>query len=114
MGCRVSYKMPGYREPAVCPQCRAGLINAGEQLAVPRKADTAGWRVLAIVLGAGLTFRAGCCGTGPGYRPRTLAEVRERVNLAERTGMPIGVALALADPAGVDGRSRFGQRVGRG
>ncbi|MEU6581767.1 hypothetical protein [Nocardia sp. NPDC046763] len=60
---------------------------------MPRKVDKAGWQVLAAVLDSGLTFHGGCCGTGPGYRPRTLREVRERQLLAQRTGIPIAEAL---------------------
>ncbi|GAB4584245.1 hypothetical protein [Nocardia sp. IFM 10818] len=99
LACRVSFKSP-VRRPGSdrCPQCRAELIDAGAHLAVPRKTDKAGWRVLETVLRSGLTFRGGCCGTGPGYRPRTPREVRERMILAERTGMPIDRALALRDP----------------
>jgi hypothetical protein len=38
----------------------------------------------------------GCC-CGPGYRPRTLREVRERMTYAERTGEPIATALSRPD-----------------
>ncbi|WP_084529881.1 hypothetical protein [Nocardia crassostreae] len=97
--CRVSYKRPTRRYgPDLCLRCHAELIYAGAHLAVPRKSDKAGWRVLETVLRSGLTFRGGCCGTGPGYRPRTNREVRERMNLAERTGIPLDQALALRDP----------------
>ncbi|MEU0540530.1 hypothetical protein ABZ319_11705 [Nocardia sp. NPDC005978] len=75
------------------------MIDAGSHLAVPRKLNGAGWRVLTTVLGSGLTFHGGCCGQGPGYRPRTLFEVRERLNLAERRGIPVAVALAMEDTA---------------
>ncbi|MFG2137958.1 hypothetical protein [Streptomyces sp. NPDC048650] len=103
LDCRVAYKktatVPG---PSRCPQCRAALIDAGADLAVPKKRDTAGWRALGAVLRAGLTFHGGCCGTGPGYRPRTPREVTERLALAGRTGMPVRRALAVPDPTVTD------------
>ncbi|MER0484200.1 hypothetical protein ABR737_38685 [Streptomyces sp. Edi2] len=74
------------------------MIDAGADLAVPRRRDAAGRRALEAVLRAGLAFHGGCCGTGPGYRPRTPREVRERLALAGRTGMPLTKALAVADP----------------
>ncbi|WP_228810330.1 hypothetical protein [Nocardia otitidiscaviarum] len=108
--CRVSFKYPTKHGPVPCPHCRADLIDAGSHLAVPRKLDKAGWRTLTAVLDSGLTFHGGCCGTGPGYRPRTPREVRERILLAERTGMPLAAALATADPTVVAG-SRLDVRV---
>ena len=69
---------------------------------MPRRGDEAGWRALDAVLRAGLTFHGGCCGTGPGFRPRTPREVKERLALAERTGMPVKDALAVADPTATD------------
>ncbi|GES29203.1 hypothetical protein AB0G60_24270 [Streptomyces angustmyceticus] len=55
----------GRTGPGRCPQCRAELIDAGADLAVPKRRDNAGWRALEAVLRAGLTFHDGCCGTGP-------------------------------------------------
>ncbi|MGV9611416.1 hypothetical protein [Nocardia xishanensis] len=98
LSCRVSSKHSIGRGPDRCPQCPGNLIDAGPHLAVPRKVDNAGWRALDAVLDSGLNFYGGCCGAGPGYRPRTPREVRERLSLAERTGMPIAEALATADP----------------
>lgn len=60
LGCRVSFKHPTGRLWARCPECRGGMTNAGPHLEVPRKADRAGWRVLATVLESGLTFHGGC------------------------------------------------------
>ncbi|MEU9112739.1 hypothetical protein AB0D04_13280 [Streptomyces sp. NPDC048483] len=103
LDCRVAYKKTATsRGPGRCPQCRADLINAGAHLAVPKKRDTARWQALEAVLRAGLTFHGGCCGTGPGYRPRTPREVRERLALAERTGMSVKRALAVPDPTVTD------------
>ncbi len=97
--CRGSYKYSIGQGPARCPQCRGDLLDAGPHLEVPRKVDKASWRALEAVLESGLNFSGGCCGTGPGYRPRTPREVRERLIFAERTGTPIAEALAAADPA---------------
>ncbi|MFI9045421.1 hypothetical protein [Streptomyces sp. NPDC053427] len=110
LGCRVAFKRPATsRGPGSCPQCRGELINAGADLEVPRKRDTAGWRALTAVLRSGLTFHGGCCGTGPGYRPRTPREVRERLALAARTGLPVEQALAVPDPTSTD---RYGATGG--
>ncbi|WP_433593887.1 hypothetical protein [Nocardia sp. CA-145437] len=97
--CRVSYKGSIGVGSGRCVRCAGELIDAGPHLEVPRRADTAGWRALTAVLDSGLTFYGGCCGTGPGYRPRTPREVRERLGLAEREGIPVADALATADPA---------------
>ncbi|MFJ9412908.1 hypothetical protein ACIRPT_01940 [Streptomyces sp. NPDC101227] len=103
LDCRLAYKRPATsQEPGSCPQCRAELINAGADLEVPKKRDSAGWRALTAVLRSGLTFHGGCCGTGPGYRPRTPREIRERLALAERTGMPVKQALSVPDPTLTD------------
>lgn len=48
--------------------------------------------MLSVLLHAGVRFHKSCCG-GPGYRPRTLREVRERMAYAKRTGEPIATAL---------------------
>ncbi|MFD8805689.1 deoxyxylulose-5-phosphate synthase [Streptomyces sp. NPDC059597] len=95
LDCRVSYKLRPYPDAGrrVCPRCAGDLLYAGSAYAAPAKRDTEGWRVLTVVLNAGLTFRQCCCGSGPGYRPRTLREVRERLDHARRTGEPVSRAL---------------------
>ncbi|MFG2921969.1 deoxyxylulose-5-phosphate synthase [Streptomyces sp. NPDC048305] len=86
--CRASYKQgnSGGRERR-CPRCAKPLIGAGAAFAAPRRRDTAAWRTLSVLLNAGVRFGMGCC-DGPGYRPRTLREVKERMVHAERTGEP--------------------------
>lgn len=95
--CRVGFKHR-LDEPRtrVCPNCAGDLIDAGSDLEVPRRGDDAGWRVLGVLLRAGVTFHSTCC-DGPGWRPRTMAQVRERLAAAERTGVPAAEALTAAD-----------------
>ncbi|MET9420053.1 deoxyxylulose-5-phosphate synthase [Streptomyces sp. NPDC006540] len=96
--CRASYKQPYDRDrpQRTCPRCAGPLIHVGSAFAAPRRRDTAAWRTLSVLLHAGVRFHMGCC-CGPGYRPRTLREVRERMTYAERTGEPIATALSRPD-----------------
>ncbi|MFJ8158058.1 deoxyxylulose-5-phosphate synthase [Streptomyces sp. NPDC094468] len=92
--CRASYKQsyPGDQDRH-CPRCAEPLIHVGSAFAAPRRRDTAAWRTLSVLLNAGIRFHKDCCGCGPGYRPRTLREVRERVTYARKTGEPFARAL---------------------
>ncbi|WP_250294141.1 deoxyxylulose-5-phosphate synthase [Streptomyces atroolivaceus] len=92
--CRASYKQPydSEREVRVCPRCAGTLIHVGSAFAAPRRRDTAAWRTLSVLLHAGVRFHKSCCG-GPGYRPRTLREVKERTAYARRSGEPFARAL---------------------
>ncbi|KAA6221304.1 deoxyxylulose-5-phosphate synthase [Streptomyces albofaciens JCM 4342] len=93
--CRASYKQshPGRHDHGrVCPRCAEPLIHVGSAFAAPKRRDVAGWRVLSVLLNAGVRFHKSCCG-GPGYRPRTLAEVRERMAWARATGEPFARVL---------------------
>ncbi|WP_078952038.1 deoxyxylulose-5-phosphate synthase [Streptomyces sp. NRRL F-5755] len=99
--CRASYKQPhpGRHDHArICPQCAEPLIHVGSAFAAPKKRDDAGWRVLSVLLNAGVRFHMGCC-TGPGYRPRTLAEVRERMAYARASGEPFARVLVRRELA---------------
>ncbi|MEV5597017.1 deoxyxylulose-5-phosphate synthase [Streptomyces sp. NPDC052496] len=93
--CRASYKQarPG-RDAGerVCPRCAGPLIHVGSAFAAPKRRDTAAWRTLSVLLHAGIRFHMGCC-DGPGYRPRTLGEVRERMAHARATGEPFAEVL---------------------
>ncbi|MFF8265097.1 deoxyxylulose-5-phosphate synthase [Streptomyces virginiae] len=93
LDCRVSFKHSEYREYH-CPRCRRALVLAGDAFEAPPRRDRDAWRVLSVLLHAGLDFRQACCGCGPGYRPRSLREVRERLAQARRTGVPVARALA--------------------
>ncbi|WP_333771571.1 deoxyxylulose-5-phosphate synthase [Streptomyces sp. IBSBF 2435] len=91
--CRASYKQPyGDAGERKCPRCAGVLIHVGSAFAPPRRRDTAAWRTLSVLLNAGVRFHKSCCG-GPGYRPRTLHEVRERMAYARWTGEPFARAL---------------------
>ncbi|MFI1396137.1 deoxyxylulose-5-phosphate synthase [Streptomyces sp. NPDC020681] len=109
--CRASFKKePDYARVRtdLCPRCGGQLLNAGSALAVPRRRDVSGWRALSAVLNAGLRFRMGCC-SGPGYRPRTLGEVKERLAYAERTGLSPARSLARHDLSVTDVRRQAGR-----
>jgi hypothetical protein len=73
------------------------MINAGFDLAIPRRKDKPAWRALEAVLQAGLTFHSCGCG-GPGYRPRTPSEVRTRRLAAQRLDLTEQAALQHPDP----------------
>jgi hypothetical protein len=59
-----------------CPFCRGDLIDAGRDFQAPRKRDDAGWIAVETVLRSGKNYDSCGCG-GPGYRPRTKAQVRQ-------------------------------------
>ncbi|MFJ5921477.1 deoxyxylulose-5-phosphate synthase [Kitasatospora sp. NPDC092948] len=91
--CRASYKQSfPFGHERRCPRCAEPLIHVGSAFAAPRRRDTAGWRTLSVLLHAGIRFHQTWRGT-PGYRPRTVREVRERMVYARRTGEPIEQAL---------------------
>ncbi|MFJ7098110.1 hypothetical protein ACIQWL_49340 [Streptomyces mirabilis] len=73
------------------------MINAGFDLAVPRRRDKSAWEALEATLRAGLTFHSCGCG-GPGYRPRSTAEVRERRRAAKQLGLLEQATLERYDP----------------
>ncbi|MEU6955415.1 hypothetical protein [Streptomyces sp. NPDC045714] len=102
--CRVSFKRhpSGGREQQPCPNCGRALVCAGHDFAPPPRRDTAAWSAVAAVLGAGLRYEGlePCgCGKRPRFRPRRRAEVRARLAVAARTGLPVAEALARRDPA---------------
>jgi hypothetical protein len=82
----------------MCPRCARPLIAVGSAFAAPRRRDDAAWRVLAVLLNAGVRFHKGCC-CGPGYRPRSLREVKQRMAHARATGTPLPRALVTPDAA---------------
>ncbi|MFC9737199.1 deoxyxylulose-5-phosphate synthase [Streptomyces noursei] len=93
--CRASYKQPHPGHCAhvrVCPRCAEPQIHVGSAFAAPKRRDASAWRALSVLLHAGVRFHKSCCG-GPGYRPRTLREVRERMVYAQTTGEPFAQVL---------------------
>lgn len=81
----------------LCSTCRLPMIGVGRDFAAPRRTDRAAWRALTVVLNAGLDFHSCGC-DGPGFRPRTPAQVRERLRAASRAEIPAREALSLHDP----------------
>ncbi len=73
------------------------MVNVGRDFAAPRRSDDPAWRALSAVLYAGLSFHSCGC-NGPGFRPRTPRQVRERLQAATRRGIPVREAMALPDP----------------
>lgn len=94
LSCRVSFKHSEQREYP-CPRCRRPLLLAGDAFEAPPRRDRGAWRVVGVLLHAGLDWRQACCGCGPGYRPRSLREVRERLAYARRHGTSAARALAM-------------------
>lgn len=74
------------------------MLFAGHDFAAPRRTEDRAWAAVAAVLGAGLRYEESC-GTEPGYRPHTSAEVRARRRVAAREGLTDAEALARRDPA---------------
>ncbi|WP_406132854.1 deoxyxylulose-5-phosphate synthase [Streptomyces zaomyceticus] len=112
--CRASYKQPYDRDrQRICPRCTQPLTHAGSAFAAPRRRDTAAWRTLSVLLHAGVRFHKSCCG-GPGYRPRTLAEVRERMTYARRSGEPFARSLVRYEVPSFPPRSRDKRLRGKG
>ncbi|MFB7948882.1 hypothetical protein ACFC6L_28660 [Kitasatospora phosalacinea] len=109
--CRASYKRKG--ATALCPRCRGPLIDAGRHLQVPRHRDVAAWRALTALLHAGVRFDSGSCDCGPGWRPRTPREVRERLAASAGTGLPVARALTTRDVADLAGHRRGARQVPR-
>ncbi|MGW4636551.1 hypothetical protein [Nocardia sp. NPDC004415] len=98
LSCRVAVKIRPSEHGRRCPRCRAPMIDAGRCLAVPPKRDRDAWRALTAVLDAGLRFHSTCCqGCGPGFRPRSAADVRRRRILAWRNAIPLRQALTDLD-----------------
>ncbi|WP_078585114.1 deoxyxylulose-5-phosphate synthase [Streptomyces anulatus] len=90
--CRASYKQPYDRErQRIRPRCSEPLIHGGSAIAAPRRRDITAWRTVSLLVNADVGFHKSCCG-GPGYRPRTPREVRERMAYAQRTGEPVAKA----------------------
>lgn len=75
--CRYTAKHPPWTEPA-CPRCRTTMIDLGRDFKAPRRGNTLQWRKIATLAAAGITFDSCGC-TGPGPRPRTLADTKSQL-----------------------------------
>ena len=86
-----------------CPTCGVAMARAGHDFAAPPRRDADGWAAVAAVLAAGLRYEGfvTCgCTHDPKFRPRTGAQVRARMRLAERDGLTAARALERRDPYG--------------
>jgi hypothetical protein len=63
------------------------MIDLGRDFKAPRRADKNQWRKVELLAKNGITFESCGC-TGPGYRPRTLAEAKMDVVVAGRPLRP--------------------------
>ncbi|WP_224364266.1 hypothetical protein [Hyalangium versicolor] len=63
-------------EAVKCPQCGEPMAGMGLDFRPPRQRDTRQWQKVELLFLRGYTYHSCGCG-GPGYRPRTLREVRE-------------------------------------
>ncbi|WP_245687616.1 deoxyxylulose-5-phosphate synthase [Streptacidiphilus griseoplanus] len=107
--CRASYKQPYLGDHTrLCPRCAKPLIHAGSAFAAPRRRDDSSWRVLSVLLHAGVRFHKSCCG-GPGYRPRTLSDLRQRMAHARTSGEPFATALVHGTHPTALGAGRAGR-----
>jgi hypothetical protein len=72
--CRHVAKYDPHVEPR-CPTCQEPLIDFGRDFKAPRKLATNQWRKLEILVAKNLLFKSCGC-TGPGRRPKTLADAK--------------------------------------
>lgn len=63
------------------------MIDAGRDFKAPRKSNTSQWEKVTKLIAAGITFDSCGC-TGPGYRPRTLADAKADLRDARRPVRP--------------------------
>lgn len=63
------------------------MVDLGRDFHAPRRADDRQWRKVALLVGAGVTFDSCGC-TGPGPRPRTLADARSQLGPRRKGSAP--------------------------
>jgi DNA-directed RNA polymerase subunit RPC12/RpoP len=86
--CRKSFKISSvwenYEEKDYsgqkCPECGDMMTRMGHDFQAPRKQNKNQWRKLRLLVAAGITFNSCGC-EGPGYRPQTLSEAKNRIKL---------------------------------
>jgi hypothetical protein len=62
-----------------CPRCRAVMVDMGRDFRAPRRAASAQWEKLRLLVAAGLTFDGCGCGWPPKHRPRTLSDAKSEL-----------------------------------
>lgn len=70
-----------------CSSCRADMHDFGYDFRVPRRADSNQWRKVELLFANKIRFRSCGC-SGPGYRPRTLADAKADLVVARRPVRP--------------------------
>lgn len=87
--CRFTAKYEQYCGSATkeCPHCRGRMIDLGRDFKAPRRADKNQWRKAELLFGNKIRFRSCGC-SGPGYRPRTLADAKADLVVARRPFRP--------------------------
>lgn len=77
--CQFTAKHPGRNDPApACPRCGQHMVDVGRDFKAPRRANAGQWRKVRMLTAAGISFDSCGC-TGPGPRPRTLAEAKTQL-----------------------------------
>lgn len=59
------------------------MTDLGRDFQPPRRADFAQWEKVRLLVAAGITFDSCGC-TGPGPRPRTLADAKSELGLRRK------------------------------
>lgn len=80
--CRRTGKHPDWVSPR-CPACDRPMADLGRDFHAPRRRDAGQWRKVELLVAAGIRF-ASCGCTGPGGRPRTLADAKRELLLRGR------------------------------
>jgi hypothetical protein len=75
--CRHTAKFPCGVDPR-CPRCETPMVDLGRDFKAPRRADTGQWAKVSRLVEAGIGFDSCGC-SGPGYRPRTLADAKSEM-----------------------------------
>jgi hypothetical protein len=65
----------GECRPVPCPECGKPMAAMGLDFKAPRQSDIKQWRKVEILFRHGIAFRSCGC-AGPGFRPRTLRDVK--------------------------------------
>jgi hypothetical protein len=64
----------------ICPDCSTPMLDVGKDFHAPRRADLRQWRKVGLLVERGLLFHSCGC-SGPGPRPRTLADAQSQFGL---------------------------------